>query len=154
MPWQAESWISARYFRLLKNKIVPKVFTSQSQKTGELGEHIAARYLVRKGFKIIERNYTKPWGEIDIVARKGSRVHFIEVKSQTGLTSGAGSTSGGSYRPEENMHPQKVQRLRKTVQSYIAERYIHGEWQFDLVVVFLDPVLRQATVRFLEDIIL
>ena len=60
---------------------MPKVFTSKSQKTGELGENLAETYLKKKGYRIIERNYTIPQGEIDIIAKEGNDLIFIEVKS-------------------------------------------------------------------------
>ena len=60
---------------------MPKVFTSETQKTGEIGENIAVKFLVKQGFSILNRNYTKKWGELDIVAEKAGKIHFIEVKS-------------------------------------------------------------------------
>ncbi len=60
---------------------MPKVFTSEKQKIGELGENIAVKFLTKKGFFISERNYTKKWGEIDIIAEKNNKLYFIEVKS-------------------------------------------------------------------------
>ncbi|MBV9159572.1 MAG: YraN family protein [Candidatus Kaiserbacteria bacterium] len=49
---------------------------------GDMGESIAAQYLERKGFRIIDRNYLKPWGEIDIIAEKSGIIHFVEVKME------------------------------------------------------------------------
>ena len=54
---------------------------SKKRKIGDRGEEIACKYLENKGFSIIERNYWRPWGEIDIVAKKGSILSFVEVKS-------------------------------------------------------------------------
>ena len=51
------------------------------QKTGATGESIAEEFLQRKGYKIIEKNYRRKWGEIDIIAEKGNEVRFIEVKA-------------------------------------------------------------------------
>jgi putative endonuclease len=124
---------------------MPKVFTSQSQRTGELGEQIATKYLLRKGYSIIERNYTKKWGEIDIVAQKGGIVYFFEVKSKNNYS---------EYRPEENMHSGKIVRLKRTLQTYLLERCYEGEWQFGLITVYLDSVSRTAQVRLLENVIL
>jgi len=50
-----------------------KNFTSNSQRIGELGEGVACEFLVRHGYSILERNYTKKWGEIDIIAQKGDK---------------------------------------------------------------------------------
>src|SRR6188508_1416838 len=106
---------------------MPKVFTSQSQKTGEKGEQIAVRYLENKGFSIIERNYTKKWGEIDIVAIKDTVIHFVEVKAKT--HSGLERPRSDQYRPEDGMHPWKVARLRRMIETYLAERRVAGDWQ-------------------------
>jgi putative endonuclease len=131
---------------------MPKVFTSKTQKTGEIGEHVAVRYLKSKGFTILERNYTRKWGEIDIVAQKGDFLHFVEVKSQT--ISHFVKGSGDTYRPEDNMHPWKIQRLQRTVASYLAENDVQGEWQFDLLVVHFSSDLLEAKITFLENVVL
>lgn len=77
-------------------------------KTGALGESIACKYLREKGYRILERNYRKSWGEIDIVAQKGQCTHFFEVKTVEG---------SNAIRPEENLHSGKVQRVLRAVQS-------------------------------------
>jgi len=46
---------------------MPKIFTSEKQKIGELGENIAVGFLMKRDFSVLERNYTKKWGEIDIL---------------------------------------------------------------------------------------
>ena len=58
-----------------------KKFTSDSQKIGQLGEDVACKFLMKHNFLVLERNYTKKWGEIDIIAKKNSKIHFIEVKT-------------------------------------------------------------------------
>ncbi len=131
---------------------MPKVFTSKTQKTGELGEQVACNYLVKKGFIIVERNYTKKWGEIDIVAKRGSMLHFAEVKSKTFHSEIPNGID--SYKPEDGMHRWKQERLRRTIQTYLLERRVNTDWQFDLLVVYLDPIHKQAKVSFMEDIIL
>ena len=60
---------------------MPKVFTSEKQKIGEIGENIAVKFLMKHGFSVIDRNYTKKWGEIDIIAKKSEKLYFVEVKS-------------------------------------------------------------------------
>src|SRR3990167_3686565 len=62
---------------------MPKIFTSEKQKIGKLGEDIACRFLVKHKFSVICQNYTKKWGELDIVAEKDKKLHFIEVKSMS-----------------------------------------------------------------------
>ncbi len=112
-----------------------KIFTSKTQKTGELGEEEAVNYLVNKGFKIIERNHTRKWGELDIIAVKGNVLHFIEVKS---ITVRDIYTREGNYRPEDHMDTWKIQRLRRVIQTYLMSADIKEdqEWQFDLICVY------------------
>ncbi len=124
---------------------MPKVFTSKSQRTGEIGEHLAVRYLENKGFSIIERNYTKKWGEIDIVAKARQVLHFIEVKT---------ISASSLYRAEENMNHQKVERLKRTIQTYLLSHEDIVEWQFDLVTVVMDKERGEAKIHMLENLIL
>ncbi len=140
-----------------------KIFTSNSQKIGELGEDIACNYLIKHGYSILERNYTKKWGEIDIIAKKNEKLYFVEVKSKsiTSLnfvsyeTSDKNLTDNSTGRPEENMHPWKLKRLAKTVQTYLIHKRIgNTPWQFDLLVVYMDIESRKARVKVLENIIL
>ena len=137
-----------------------KIFTSNSQKIGELGEDIACEFLMKHDFSILERNYTKKWGEIDIIAQKDEKRYFIEVKSKS--VSNLDSDFMKSIdlgretnRPEENMHPMKMRRLRRVVETYlISKRLGYADWQFDLLVVYLDVEKRLARVRVIDNIIL
>ncbi len=58
-------------------------FTSKKQKIGSTGEKFAEMFLVKRGFKILELNFSCRFGEIDIIVKKDNRIHFIEVKSVT-----------------------------------------------------------------------
>ena len=134
---------------------------TEKQKLGQMGEDYACNYLRKEGYKIIGRNYLRKWGEIDIVTQKGKKIHFIEVKSVSRvITNINGSdvnheTSGG-YRPEDNMHPWKLQRLSRVIQSYLLDKDISDdiEWQFDLVTVYIDTTKGLHKVEMLEDIVL
>ncbi len=122
-----------------------KKFTSIKQRKGELGETIACRYLAGRGFEIIDRNYTRKCGEIDIIAHKDGVTHFIEVKSVSHGT--------GVARPEENMHIFKQRKMARTINVYLMSHTV-PDWQCDLVCVYLDDNKRQAQVKILENIIL
>ena len=133
-----------------------KNFTSNSQKVGELGEEIACKFLVNHGFSVLERNYTKKWGEIDIVAQKGGKRYFIEVKSkQVDDNFDLNGQVDTENRPEDNMHPQKMKRLRRIVETYlISKRVGYEDWQFDLLVVYMNMEKRTAKVKVVDNIIL
>jgi len=123
-------------------------------KIGRIGEDTACVFLMKRKFKIIDRNYWKKWGEIDIVAEKSGKTHFVEVKSVTrhNLANVAHETG---FKPEDNVHKWKQARLKRVITSYISEKHIgQGDWQFDIVSVYLDPVNKQAKVNMLENIIL
>ena len=66
--------------RIISNGVKPDNRT-EKRKLGDIGENIACDFLKRRGFEIIERNYLRKWGEIDIVARKRNVIRFVEVKS-------------------------------------------------------------------------
>ena len=138
---------------------MPKIFTSETQKIGELGENIATKFLMKHGFLILDRNYTKKWGEIDIIAEKNNKLYFVEVKSISHLPVEIftkGDKPNDDYRPEENMHPWKMKRLSRTIQTYLLSKNIpdEKEWQVDLFIVFLDIKNRKAKIKVVSDVVL
>ena len=142
---------------------MPKVFTSETQKIGELGEDIAEKFLVKHSFSILERNYTKKWGEIDIVAEKADKLYFVEVKSVSRETlntfipkSYNDSDERYQHRPEDNMHPWKLKRMSRTIQTYLLSAKVpdEKEWQVDLLLVYLCQKEKRARVKVVSDIIL
>ncbi len=127
------------------------------QKIGRVGEDIAVKYLEKKGFEIIEQNYRKKYGEIDIIARKGKILHFIEVKSVSCETFPENvSCVTDEHRPEDNIHHKKLKRLSNTLQVYLFEKFPkeQPEWVFDVITVRLSMETKQAKVKFLENLIL
>ena len=135
---------------------MPKVFTSEKQKIGEIGENIAVKFLMKHGFSVIDRNYTKKWGEIDIIAKKSEKLYFVEVKSVSRDTLDNVSPETDTYKPEDNMHPWKLKRMSRTIQTYLLSKKIGDdvEWQVDLLVVFLELKNKKAKVKVVSDIIL
>ncbi len=145
----------------MKQENSPKTDTrTEKRKIGDIGESIACKFLVKRGFEIIEQNYNKKWGEIDIITRKGQKLHFIEVKSVTRNNLGHVSPETDTYRPEDNLHPWKLQRLSRVIQTYLlgykGNRDVSYEtdWQFDVAVVYLDLKTMEAKVNYMEDIII
>jgi len=135
---------------------MPKVFTSETQKIGEIGENIAVRFLMKHHFSILDRNYTKKWGEIDIIAEKADKLYFIEVKSVSRLNLDIVSRETfDRYNPEDNMHPWKLKRMARTIQTYLLSKKLdEKEWQVDLLIVSLNLKDKQARVKVVSDIIL
>ena len=129
---------------------------AKHNETAEIGEKIVANFFEKKGFEVLGRNYRKKWGELDIIAEKDKVVHFVEVKTVSRRSFGGKFEQEiNYYKPEDGMHPWKVQRLRRAIQTYLLEKYkTDPDWQFDLACVFLDQEKRVAKVKFMENIIL
>ncbi len=119
---------------------------------GKIGADVACKWLENHGFLIVQRNYLKKWGELDIIATKDKLLHFVEVKSvqstSTSLTK--------DYRPEENVHELKIRRLKRVLQSYLLEKRVDKDapFQFHVITVFLNGSTRRARVNFMENIVL
>jgi putative endonuclease len=84
-----------------------------SHQIGKWGEERAAVFLRLKGYRILERNYRVPQGEIDLIALKNGVVVFVEVKSRKGRAQGT---------PLEAVSPHKVRRLSAAAALYLAQR--------------------------------
>ncbi len=129
------------------------------RRLGDIGENIAWEFLKKHGFEIIERNYLRKWGEIDIVAIKGGVIHFVEVKSVShetyrGPASVVTHGTSGEFRPEDNMHPWKLKRLGRTIQTYLLHKKLDCDWQLDLITVKMDMKTRHARVELIENIVI
>lgn len=127
---------------------------TDKQNTGKAGENHAEVFLKKHSYRILERNYWKKWGEIDIVADRDGVIHFVEVKTvsrETVLEEGS-----DTYAPEDNIHPWKRQRLARVIETYLLERRIgeDRDWQVDSLAVYVNKEGRVLKVDQLEDIIL
>lgn len=135
---------------------MPKIFTSKTQKIGKLAEDIACKYLENSGFRIIERNYTKKWGEIDIIALKNKVFYFIEIKGVRAEITRGNVTRATNYRPEQNIDKRKSDRLKRAIQTYMISLGFTDidPWKFEVISVFIDSSIKKAKIRHLKDIIL
>lgn len=120
---------------------------------GKIGEDISVEFLREKGIAIMERNFRRPYGEIDIVAREtdGTLV-FVEVKTVSWET--GRSVPYETHKPEENVHPQKLKRIANTIQTYLMVHTREGKWRFDVLAVYLDISSKTAQVRHLKDVVI
>lgn len=95
-------------------------------KLGIKGERMAARYLKRAGWKISEKNFRTPFGEVDIIAERGDVVAFIEVKTRSGDDFGA---------PSEAVDCRRQQRYIQAAKFYFAGRAMDCTVRFDIIEV-------------------
>ena len=101
--------------------------TEERLSLGRWGEDEAVRFLRRVGMKIVARNLRTPVGEIDIIARHGRTLVFIEVKTRRGAAFGT---------PQEAVGPFKQRQILRTAQWYLASGAGRGlQPRFDVVAV-------------------
>jgi len=105
---------------------------SSRQFLGRWGETLAANYLTRKGYSILEQNIRTPYGEIDLIARKSyvdasATTIFVEVKTRTSRTYGL---------PEVSVTPRKQAHLLAAVQYYLQEHPdLDTDWRIDVIAI-------------------
>ncbi len=121
--------------------------TTEKQNTGQLGEDIAVKYLEKHGYKILGRNYRKPWGEIDIVAQQSNELVFIEVKTQN---------KEFEWRPEENITRHKKHQLSRIVTTYLKSNKIPEDknWRVDVLAITLDFKTKNTQIEHIQNIML
>lgn len=115
------------------------------KRLGETGEQLAVEHLIRRGFRIVERNYRTRWGELDIVAFDGRTLAFCEVKTRRVGAAGA--------NPFESVHQLKRSQVRKMAGRWLIDRVDrpHADvLRFDAIGVTFDPAGRLLGLEHLE----
>ena len=96
---------------------------------GNLAEERGCEYLRKSGYRIIDRNVYNRFGEIDIIAIRENVIHFVEVKS-------ALSYEQAVY----NLSPAKLQKLKRTIQFYLQQKRLNGDYCIDALIVTNDGI--------------
>jgi putative endonuclease len=95
------------------------------RRKGDEAEKLAVKYLERNGFKVLDKNFLKRGGEIDIICQKDNITHFVEVKS-----------SCSNFIAEENLTSNKLRKIIKTAHHYVLKNNLKEEnLCFDLITV-------------------
>jgi putative endonuclease len=101
------------------------------REVGKRGEDAAAQHLEKRGYKILERNFTCPLGEMDIIALDRKTLCFIEVKTLSGKAYGP---------PEIAVNVYKQRKLSQVALAYLNQKHLHDiEARFDVIGVTLSP---------------
>lgn len=103
--------------------------------TGKYGEWLAARYLKKGGYTILERNYKNPIGEIDIIAMDGEQLVFVEVKTRSSDEFG---------EPCEAIDYKKRRKIINTARLYLKKRGVMPAVRFDLIGITLGGTGRKV----------
>lgn len=114
---------------------------------GQYGENIAIKYLQNKGFAILDRNFNRKCGELDIITKKDNKIIFIEVKTRDiskNFEQGAG---------EESVNYYKQKKLLKAAELYLLEKKLPDNlfWQFDVLSILIDKQAKIAKIKHIED---
>lgn len=125
-----------------------------TREIGDTGEQIASQYLQNIGFSLIERNYWRKWGEIDLIVSKNNKIHFVEVKTVSHATIAELEVAvlRGTWRPEEQVHQFKLHQIHKALETWVSERAYEGEWQIDVIAMRIVPRETYACVNYIQNI--
>jgi putative endonuclease len=126
-----------------------------SKKLGILGEKIAQKYLEKKGYQILDKNYSSKFvsgpqrGEIDIVAKKSDIISFIEVKTL--------EDSGepfSSISPEEKFNLAKKRKIIKMAEGWLIEKKIpfDSQWQIDVISIKINLEDKKAKILYFSNV--
>jgi putative endonuclease len=96
------------------------------KRTGNYGEAVVCAYLRNNGYEILEQNYTKPFGEIDIIAKRNDVLVFVEVKTRR-----YNSMIRGVYAVDD----QKRKKIIKTADAFLSEYEDYNSVRFDVAEV-------------------
>ena len=105
---------------------------TEKRKTGNLGERAAAKYLKRRGYKILKRNYVAVGYEIDLIAENKTTLAFIEVKSRT-----VTENNLHEPRPASSVTPEKQKRISTAAKFFIGARELNKKVSLDVIEVYL-----------------
>jgi putative endonuclease len=106
---------------------------TEKSELGAQAEDLACMFLRNKGYRILDRNWRRPWGELDIVAEQSKTVHFVEVKASRRLKPG--------FDPVIRADGWKMHKVLRTAKTWLAFRRLgpETEWQLDVISVIMEP---------------
>lgn len=119
----------------------------ERKELGFLAENIAARYLQERGYQIISRNYRRPWGEIDLIARRDGAIFFVEVKANQQQFTAA------DFAPEARADAVKMNKVRRTAALYMGQTEDPQlAWQIDVIAVTFDRANKKAKIKHFPNV--
>lgn len=114
---------------------------AKHNEVGKAGEDIAAAFLERKGYAILERNYRYLKAEIDIIAQTENWIVGVEVKTRN---------NSGYGKPQEFIGPRKIELLRSAFNHYIETNQIDCNARFDVIGIIKNS--KELKIEHLEDV--
>lgn len=102
---------------------------TENKNTGNKGEDAAANWLLQNNYAILHRNWRFKHSEVDIIATKNNKLHFVEVKTRTNTKFGL---------PEESITQTKMNALKKAAIGFLEQYPMYQYLQFDVMAITLN----------------
>lgn len=109
-----------------------------NRRLGQYGENLAAEFLMKRGCQIIDHNFNTPYGELDLIAKSGDEILFIEVKTRTNITYGY---------PEIAVDAKKLAHLQKAIRIYLDQHRLNINWRLEIISIELDKLKKTAKIK-------
>ena len=118
---------------------------NDNKRKGKMGEIVAARYLRKIGVNVLAANYATHFGEIDIIARDGDTIAFIEVKTRNPATM--------IKRPAYCVDYEKQHRIKLTAAEFVKRYSLKNKFRFDIIEVYIGDgdTIDTAKVEYIKD---
>jgi putative endonuclease len=111
---------------------------------GKKGEDLALTYLKKKGYRFVDRNFSCPFGEIDLIVKDKNTLVFVEVKTRWSQKFGS---------PEEAVTPRKLQSIIKTAQFFVClNPSLPKKHRIDVVAISVDSNGRLKSLRHIMSV--
>ena len=119
-----------------------------------LGEAVARQYLLDSGYSVVDSNYRKKWGEIDIVCQKGELLVFVEVKTVACVSNDdlLKIRRQGVFWPEQHLTREKRQRLRRVIETWCVEYKYTNDLRVDVLSVYTVAAEKFAAVEWFKNV--
>lgn len=116
----------------------------EDKSSGAWGEELAARFLKRRGWRLLERNYSCRYGEIDLIASRRGILAFVEVKTRKNALYG---------EAREFVTASKQQRILATASLFLSEHETDFQPRFDVIEIYAPegPSTKRPEIRHIEN---
>ncbi len=112
---------------------------------GDWGEKIAVNYLMKQGYQILDRNYKTKLGELDIVAKEGDIIVFVEVKTRSSRSFGL---------PQEAVNFKKQNKIMRMAMQYLQNRDLKDTWRIDVVGIVMSKNRRVENIDLIRNAVI
>ena len=113
---------------------------AEHNELGKKGEQLAINFLVKNGYRILDKNWRYQKAEIDIIAQKKDTLAVVEVKTRSSIDFG---------NPQDFVNPKKIKLLVSAIDDYIISKDLDVNVRFDIIAIVREG--NNFTIEHLED---